>query len=51
MQRALDIALCIRDFASMKVEKHNKPEIEMVQFNKGKESEIILNPIYLARSE
>ena len=30
MQKALDIALCVRDFASMKVEKHNKPEVEML---------------------
>ena len=51
MQRALDLSLCIRDFASMKIEKHNKPEVEMLKFTKKKTDDINLNPIYLARSE
>jgi actin related protein 2/3 complex subunit 4 len=51
LQKALDIALCVRDFASMKVEKHNKPEVEMLQFSSKKTNDINLNPIYLARSE
>ena len=51
MQRSLDVALCIRDFASMRVEKHNKPEVEMLQFSKKSTNDVNLNPIYLARSE
>lgn len=51
MQRALDVALCVRDFASMRVEKHNKPEVEMLQFSKKKTNDVNLNPIYLARSD
>lgn len=35
----------------MRVEKHNKPEIEMLQFSKKKTNSIVMNPIYLARSE
>ena len=46
----LDAALCISDFPSEIVEKDNKPEIEMSGYN-VKTKPLVLNPIYLCRSE
>jgi actin related protein 2/3 complex subunit 4 len=51
MQRALDVSLCLRDFASTRVEKHYKPEVEMLQFSSRTTNDVNLNPIYLARSD
>ncbi|OHT01339.1 Actin-related protein 2/3 complex subunit 4 [Tritrichomonas foetus] len=49
IRRSLQSALCVRNFASQDVERHNKPEIEVVEENK--KSEIIARPIMIARSE
>lgn len=51
LQGALNVSLCLRNFPSMRVEKHNKPEVEMLQFSKKKTNSVVMNPIYLARSE
>ena len=51
IQTVLNSALCLRDFPSEIVEKHNKPEIEMFSMNKDKCKPLNLNPIYIARSE
>lgn len=50
LRKALQVSLCLRDFPSEKVERHNKPEVEM-QCVKGENAALILNPIFLARSE
>ena len=42
----LDAALCIRNFPSQTVERHNKPEVE-VRGNK----ELLMNPMTVARTE
>ena len=42
----LDAALCIRNFPSRTVERHNKPEVE-VRGNK----ELLMNPMTVARTE
>ena len=42
----LDAALCIRNFPSQTVERHNKPEVE-VRGNK----ELLMNPMTVARGE
>jgi len=42
----LNSALCLRNFPSQTVERHNKPEVE-VRTSK----ELILNPLTIARSE
>lgn len=48
---ALNVALCLRDFPSELVEKHNKPEIEMFAMNKNECKPLNLNPIFIARSD
>jgi actin related protein 2/3 complex subunit 4 len=42
----LNASLCIRNFASQVVERHNKPEVE-ARFNK----ELLLQPLVIARNE
>jgi len=42
----LDAALCIRNFASQVVERHNKPEVE-ARMSK----EVLLSPVIIARNE
>ena len=42
----LDAALCIRNFASQVVERHNKPEVE-ARMSK----EVLLSPVVVARNE
>jgi actin related protein 2/3 complex subunit 4 len=42
----LEAALCIRNFASQVVERHNKPEVE-ARMNK----ELLLQPVVIARNE
>lgn len=46
IRRTLEAALCVRNFASQDVERHNKPEIET-----GASPEIIARPVTIARSE
>ena len=45
IRRSLNSALCLRNFASQEVERHNKPEIETQQ-----SKEVIAKPIMIARS-
>lgn len=46
IKRTLEAALCVRNFASQDVERHNKPEIET-----GSSVEVIARPVTIARSE
>jgi len=46
VRKTLDAALCLRNFASQVVERHNKPEVE-ARMNK----ELLLNPMVVARNE
>lgn len=41
----LDAALCLRNFASQKVERHNKPEVEARM-----DKELLLNPVVISRN-
>lgn len=41
----LTAVLCLQNFASQRIERHNKPEVE-VRFDK----ELLLNPIVISRS-
>ena len=44
VKRTLQAAMCLENFSSQKVERHNKPEIEV------KESlELLLNPVIISR--
>ena len=45
----MDSVLCLRNFPSELVEKHNKPEIEMFDHDKSNKA-LVLKPIVLARS-
>ncbi|KAH9593282.1 Actin-related protein 2/3 complex subunit 4 [Trypanosoma melophagium] len=51
----LQAALCIGNYPSRTVERHNKPEIEVVDFSEDTThpttTELLLNPIRIARSE
>ena len=44
--RSLQAALCLRNFASEEVERHNKPEIEI----QAKESSSVAHPIMITKS-
>eukprot|EP01084_Bolivina_argentea_P218920 371406_1 len=46
LRDTLTAVLCLQNFASQRIERHNKPEVE-VRFDK----ELLLNPIVLARNE
>ena len=46
IRATLHAALCIENFASQIVERHNKPEIEV-----GSSPELLLNPITIHRSD
>ena len=46
IRRTLEGALCLRNFASQDVERHNKPEIET-----GTSKDVIAKPVMVARSE
>ena len=46
VKRTLQAAMCLENFSSQKVERHNKPEIEV------KESpELLLNPVTISRND
>ena len=46
VKRTLQASMCLENFSSQKVERHNKPEIEV------KESlEVLLNPVIISRNE
>lgn len=42
----LDAAICLENFSSQKVERHNKPEIEVRE-----SPELLLNPVIVSRNE
>jgi ARP2/3 complex 20 kDa subunit (ARPC4) len=46
VQRTLNAALCLRNFPSQLVERHNKPEVEV-----GGSKELLLNKLVIARTE
>ncbi|KAI9222800.1 hypothetical protein BC828DRAFT_377564 [Blastocladiella britannica] len=46
VRTSLRAALCLENFASQVVERHNKPEIEA-----GSTKEVLLNPIVVSRNE
>jgi actin related protein 2/3 complex subunit 4 len=46
IRSTLDVALCLRNFASQVVERHNKPEVEAAM-NK----ELLLQPMVIARND
>ena len=46
IKETLNAALCLQNFASQIVERHNKPEIEV-----GISQELLLNPIVIHRSD
>jgi len=46
IRSTLTAAMCLQNFASQEVERHNKPEIEA-----GVNQELLLNPVLIARNE
>jgi len=42
----LTASICLQNFASQRIERHNKPEVE-VRLDK----ELLLNPVVIARNE
>lgn len=46
IRKTLTVGLCLRNFASQVVEKHNKPEVEC-QMNR----ELLLQPVVIARNK
>ncbi|KAJ9071237.1 Arp complex subunit [Entomophthora muscae] len=46
VRSTLTASLCLENFASQEVEKHNKPEVEA-----GKTKEVLLNPVHISRNE
>ena len=46
VKRTLEAAMCLENFSSQKVERHNKPEIEIQE-----SPELLLNPVIVSRNE
>ncbi|KAK9767818.1 Arp complex subunit [Basidiobolus ranarum] len=46
VRATLNVALCLENFSSQVVEKHNKPEIEA-----SASKEVLLNPLVISRNE
>ncbi|KAI9296250.1 ARP23 complex 20 kDa subunit [Neoconidiobolus thromboides FSU 785] len=46
VRSTLTASLCLENFPSQEVEKHNKPEVES-----GKTTEVLLNPVHISRNE
>merc|ERR1711962_1009007 len=46
VKRTLQAAMCLENFSSQKVERHNKPEIEVKE-----STELLLNPVIISRNE
>lgn len=46
VRKTLDAALCVRNFASQKVERHNKPEVEARM-----DKELLLQPLVVSRNK
>ena len=51
IKATLNSALCINNFASQIVERHNKPEIEVGASGPGTSPELLLNPVVIHRSK
>ncbi len=46
VSKTLNGALCLRNFPSQNIERHNKPEVEV----RGSK-ELLLNPVIISRTE
>jgi len=46
VKHTLEAAMCLENFSSQKVERHNKPEIEIQE-----SPELLLNPVVISRNE
>ena len=46
VKRTLQAAMCLENFSSQKVERHNKPQIEVRE-----SAEMLLNPVIISRNE
>ena len=46
VKRTLQAAMCLENFSSQKVERHNKPQIEVKE-----SAEMLLNPVIISRNE
>merc|ERR1711874_46006 len=46
VKRTLEAAMCVENFSSQKVERHNKPEVEIRE-----SPELLLNPVIISRNE
>ena len=46
VKSTLDAAICLKHFSSQKVERHNKPEVEVKE-----SSELLLKPVTISRNE
>jgi actin related protein 2/3 complex subunit 4 len=46
VRKSLEAALCLRNFASQRVERHNKPEVEARM-----DKELLLHPLVIARNK
>ncbi len=46
VKRTLQAAMCLENFSSQKVERHNKPEVEVKE-----SSELLLTPVIISRNE
>ena len=46
VKRTLQAAMCLENFSSQKVERHNKPEIEVQE-----SAEMLLTPVVISRNE
>ena len=46
VKRTLEAAMCVENFSSQKVERHNKPEVEIREC-----PELPLNPVIISRNE
>ncbi|KAI5960722.1 PRP40 [Candida margitis] len=48
VRSSLTAAICLQDFSSQLVERHNRPEVEVTRVH---DAELILNPMHIARNE
>lgn len=51
IRTTLTAALCLENFASQNVERHNKPEIEVERESDMCCKELLLNPVTICRNE
>merc|ERR1712063_119193 len=49
VRASLDAAMCLQNFASQEVERHNKPEVEAAAFY-SKNSELLMNKLVVSRN-